>query len=215
MSENTATDPAAIFGCAISLRDAALKLAPSSGLSLSDVYGGMDGFMREIMRVATHFETWATAHVAFDHLGQIWPYFMEDHFGTACMAVMEASALEGFDEADCLRVSQQLDLPLFYEDGLNLPLHVTAPNPVSGSPFTHLGIQTLRLNREDGEAVPFVSGDDGEDPDFDYPTFALHGISAEGLWEPISRLATYREAVSLASKLAPGINFPERPIIRA
>lgn len=92
--------------------------------------------MWEIIRVATLFETLATLHVSFDHLREVWPYVMEDHFGDACKAVPDVATLAGLDESDCLRISQQLKLPLFYEDRLSLPLQITAPNSVTGSAFT-------------------------------------------------------------------------------
>lgn len=215
MSENSATDPAAIFCCAVSLRDAAMPISEASPITLSDAYSGWNGFLQEVMRVATLFETWATAHVAFDHLGEVWPYFMEDRFGTACVEVSDVWALAGFDKTDCLRIAQHLQLPLFYEEGPLLPLEVRARNPVAGSAFTELGIQTLRYSRLDEEDEPFRTGDDPWEEDCDPPCLALCGISAEGQWEPIARLATYREARSLAQKLAPGIDFPEKPVVRA
>lgn len=215
MNEISSADPAAIFSCAVSLRDAANVQSAASGLSLSDVYSGMDGFQRELMRVATLFETWATAHVAFDHLGEVWPYFLEDHFGEACVAVADLWALAEFNEMDCVRVAQHLQLPLYYDEGLMIPLLIHARNTVVGSAFTEFGIQTMRLLLDDGETMPFVAGDDPWDDAFEPPSFALYGVSHEGIKERITTFASYREAVALVMKLAPGIDFPERPVVKA
>lgn len=60
-------DPAPVFACALSLREACLKSAEAnSQLNLSDCYNGMDEFMREMMRIGNLFEAWACEHVAFD-----------------------------------------------------------------------------------------------------------------------------------------------------
>lgn len=214
MNEISSADPAAIFSCAVSLRDAANKQSAASGLSLSDVYSGMDGFQRELMRVATLFETWSTAHVAFDHLTEVWPYFLEDHFGDACVQVADIWALTGFDESDCLRIAQHLQLPLYYDDVLVIPLEIRARNTVAGSAFAEFGIQTMRCHLVDAEVVPFIRGDDPQDEDYELPRLVLCGIMADGQWQRIADFDTYRDAVSLALKLAPGIDFPDRPVVR-
>jgi hypothetical protein len=215
MSENSTADPAAIFCCALSLRDAAIERSCASGLSLSDVYGGMDGFMREIMRVATLFETWATQYVAFDHLVEVWPYLMEERFGDACVQVANTWALESFDEMDCLLLAQHLQLPLYYDDVLVIPLEVCARNTVVDSGFVEFAIQTVRIHHMDAEVVPFICGDAPWDEDYDLPRLALCGITAEGQREQIADFSTYRDAVDLVTKLAPGIVFPERPVVMA
>jgi hypothetical protein len=66
MSENSTADPAAIFGCAVSLRDAAMPLSDAGHFTLSDAYSGWNSFLQDVMRLATLFEVWATAHVAFE-----------------------------------------------------------------------------------------------------------------------------------------------------
>ncbi len=175
----------------------------------------MDGFLREVMRVATLFETWATAHVAFDHLGEVWPYYIEDRFGDACVEVADIWSLAGFDEMDCLRIAEQLQLPLYYGDVLVIPLEVRARNTVTGSGFAEFGIQTVRIHRIEAEVVPFIRGDDPWDEDYELPRLALCGITAEGQCEHIADFITYRDALSLVTKLAPGIDFPERPVATA
>ncbi len=215
MTENSTSDPAAIFCCAVSLRDAATEQSRASCLSLSDVYSGMDGFLREIMRVATVFETWATQHVAFDHLVEVWPYFMEDRFGDACVDVADIWALASFNEMDCLFIAQHLQLPLYYGDVLIIPLEVSARNTLNGSDFVEFSIQTVRLHRTDGEVEPFIRGDNPWDEDYELPRLTLCGITTEGQREHIANFTTYRDAVSLVTKLAPGIDFPERPVVMA
>src|SRR5688572_17077780 len=102
----TQPDPAAVFACALSLREACLKSAEANPkLNLSDCYNGMDEFMREMMRVGNLFEEWACAHVVFEEMSEVWPYLMEDKFGDACLESMLPSALTGFDDSDCLRVA--------------------------------------------------------------------------------------------------------------
>ena len=85
-------NPAAVFAMAVSLRAACEKREKEADrLFLSEVYHGMDEFWREVMRVGTLFEEWACRHVAFGHLGEAWPYFLEQGFGKACLAVREAA----------------------------------------------------------------------------------------------------------------------------
>ena len=96
-------DPAAVFACAVSLREACQRHADSKpGLNLGECYKGMDEFMRQLMRVAHQFEVWSCAHVAFEHLQDVWPYLLEDRFGEACLAVIRASALAEFNDDDRL-----------------------------------------------------------------------------------------------------------------
>ena len=45
-------------------------------------------------------------------IGEVWPYLLEDQFGTACLQLLPVEALDQFSEADCLRTALQLKLPL-------------------------------------------------------------------------------------------------------
>jgi hypothetical protein len=92
-------DPAAVLGAAVSLWQACQR---DPRPDLSAYYGGGDQWMREVMRVATLFETWATRHVCFD---ECWPYFLDDRFGGTCVGLVGADGLARFEEADCLRVA--------------------------------------------------------------------------------------------------------------
>jgi len=109
---NDATDPAAVLGAAVSLWRAC-QSDPQPDLGVC--YGGSDQWMREVMRVATLFETWATRHVCFGDLDECWPYFLEDRFGAACVELIGPDGLARFAEADCLRVAQRLRLPVIPE----------------------------------------------------------------------------------------------------
>ena len=208
-------DPAAVFACALSLREACLKSADANPqLNLSESYNGMDEFMRELMRIANLFEAWACAHVAFDELGEVWPYVVEDRFGEACLESILPSALAAFDDSDCLRVALRLRLPIHADEKLRLPVDVRAPNPIGGSDFREFRIQTVRDHLDDGRVTPFTTDDDPFDEDFGPPYFALYGVGDDGLLEHIADREAYSDALNLAQKLAPGVVLPLKPICR-
>ncbi|MDD5261841.1 MAG: hypothetical protein PHD76_08335 [Methylacidiphilales bacterium] len=112
-------DPAAIFASALSLWLSCQKQAASdSKLNLSECYNGVDQFMRELMRVANQFETWACIHVDFNEINDVWPYFLEDKFGEGCLAMLSPDSLAQFNDSDCLRVAMRLRLPIKLNDKL-------------------------------------------------------------------------------------------------
>ena len=78
--------------------------------------------MREVMRVASLFESWSCAHVDFNRLADVWPYFLQDKFGEACLDAVFPTGLATFDEEDCLRVALRLQLPIAPDDGLPVPV---------------------------------------------------------------------------------------------
>lgn len=206
-------DPAAVFACALSLREACLKCAKAdSQLNLSDCYNGIDEFMREMMRVGNLFEAWACAHVAFDELNDVWPYLMEDKFGDACLEFMLPSTMAEFDDSDCLRVALRLRLPIQADDKLRVPVDVRAPNPIAGSEFREFRIQTVRDDLADGGVVPFTTDDDPFDERFGPPYFGLYGVGSDGLLEHIADREAYSDALNLAHKLGPGVALPLKPI---
>jgi hypothetical protein len=107
----TASDPAAIFAIATSLWDECQNYAAAdSSINLSDAYSGMDGLMREVMRIASLFESWACQNVDFNQLTDVWPYLLEDRFGTECLSVLLAENLRDFNDHDCRRVAARLRL---------------------------------------------------------------------------------------------------------
>ena len=111
MQSSESLDPAAIFAIATSLWDECHKHAAADhSINLSDAYSGIDCLMREVMRIATLFESWACQHVDFNQLDDVWPYLMEDHFGKECLSILLADALSDFDEHDCRRVAARLRL---------------------------------------------------------------------------------------------------------
>ena len=107
-----ATDTAAEFAAALSLWRACESLAETNLINLSECYHGIDQLMREVMRIAHLFELWACTHVEFAELSEMWPYLLEDQFGTAGLQLLPVEALDQFSEADCLRTALQLKLPL-------------------------------------------------------------------------------------------------------
>ncbi len=206
-------DPAAVFACALSLREACLKSTEANPqLNLSESYNGMDEFMREMLRVANLFEAWACEHVAFEQASEVWPYLMEDKFGDACLAFMLPSTMAEFDDTDCLRVALRLRLPIKADDKLRVPVDVRAPNPIAGSEFREFRIQTVRDELDEGDVAPFTTDDDPFDEEFGPPYFALYGVDDVGLLEHIADRDTYSDALNLAQKLAPGVALPLKPI---
>ncbi len=202
-------DPAAVFGCALSLWHECKKLTKANErLNLSECYNGGDEFMRVIMRIATRFETWACLHIAFSELDDVWPYLLEGKFGTACVSVVGAENLASFDDSDCLRVALHLLLPVKLSDGLPVPVDVTAENTVQDSLFRAFRIQTVRTLAEEDICEPFTTTDEPFDDHYSQPHFALYGVGADGLLEHIADRRTYANAAELARSLAPGIAFP-------
>jgi len=209
-------DSAAVFAAAMSLWQTCHKHAEANQhLNLSESYSGMDGLMREAMRIGSQFEAWACAYIAFEELDDVWPYLLQDKFGDACLAVISPTALAQFDEADCLRVAIGLRLPIRLSENLRIPIDLQALNPVPESSFLRFRIQTVRDLLEDGDSTPFTAGDDPFDEEFGPPYFALFGVGHEGIPEHIADRRTYAEVVSLAQKLAPNVEFPIQPVFIA
>lgn len=217
MNDETVTsDPAAVFGCALSLWQECMKTnQDAEHVNLSECYNGGDEFMRVVMRTATRFETWASRHVAFPELGEVWPYLMEDKFGPACIKAMGIENLAHFNDDDALRVALSLRLPIELCDGLPLPVDVSAVNPVQGSGFTTLRIQTMREFHADDDCLPFTADDEPFDEQCGPPYFALFGIGTDGFPEHIAHRTTYTEARRLVQLLAPGVDFPKRIVVNA
>lgn len=207
------SDPAAVLGVAVSLWAACQQPQGCRGqLDLSVAYGGGDQWMREVMRVATLFEAWATRHVCFDELDECWPYLLEDRFGDACVKVVGAGGLAEFDERDCLRVALRLRLPVIGAEAIAVPLDLGADNPIAGAGFTRFRIRTMLRRRARDDVTPMSVADDPCDEAFERPFIALYGIGADGLLEHIADRQTYAEARELALKLAPGIAFPQMAV---
>jgi hypothetical protein len=205
-------DPAAIFACALSLWKACNEYAATQkGFNLSECFNGIDQFMREAMRIAARFEDWACRHVNFDELDDVWPYLLEDKFGGACLARLFPDSPFQFDEKDCLWIALHLRLPVIVDDMLPVPIDLTAQNPVAGTGFRAFRIQTVRDSLDTGEVVPFVADDDPFDEEFAERYFALCGVGEDGDMEHIAERTSYGELLSLAQRLAPGIDFPAKP----
>jgi hypothetical protein len=214
-SATNVPDPAAVFACALSLWQACQKRGEVEKLNLSECFNGMDELMRETMRIANKFEAWACFHIDFEELNEVWPYLLQDKFGEICLIDIFpnelASALTSFGDSDCLRAALRMKLPIIFDDKLPIPVDITALNPVAGSPFKRYRIQTVRDAIEIEDTSPYVIGDDPFDSDFESPYFSLYGVGEDGLLEFIADRSSYSEAVKLARKLAPGIDFPDVP----
>ena len=111
MPSSDSSDPAAIFAIATSLWHECHKHAATNrSINLSDAYSGIDGLMREAMRIATLFEKWSCLHVDFDQLTEPWPYFLQDHFGQECLSILLPERLTDFNDHDCRRIAARLRL---------------------------------------------------------------------------------------------------------
>lgn len=209
-SVGSVPDPAAVLGAAVSLWQACQR---DPRPDLSACYGDGIQWMREVMRVATQFEAWATHHVCFDDFDECWPYFLEDRFGDACVALIGADGLARFDERDCLRVALRLRLPVIGSATLIVPLELEVENPVLGSAFRSFRIQTVRCTPVEDGVAPMSVDDDPSDDEYGHPFFALFGVENDGRLEHIADRRSYAEAREFALKLAPGIAFPEVPVV--
>ena len=183
------------------------------GWDLSECFNGGDEFLRQMMRIGELFEAWACEHVAFEELAEVWPYYLEEHFGGACLQVLTPTGLPHFSHEDCVRVALQLAIPIRYQDGLSLPLDIRAANPVPGSAFIEYRIRTVREDLEAHEIEPYTSDDDPIDDRFGDVVLGLYGIHADGEVEHIADFGRYSDAAALAAKIAPGIDFPAYPIV--
>jgi hypothetical protein len=207
------TDPAAILGAALSLKTACEDMARKERVNLSECYNGGDEFMRQVMRVATLFETWCCEHVDYSQFSDVWPYLLEDKFGDACLEVMLFAGLAEFDHRACLRVAAQLRLPVKVVAGLSVPVDLRADNPNGASPFRSFQIRTVRLHNEDNFISQYTPDDDSDDEKFGVIFFGLYGLDEHGIAEHIADRDSYANALSLAVKLAPGILFPSVPTL--
>jgi hypothetical protein len=210
-NQSESPDPAAVFACALSLWRECLRRSQSRRkVNLSECYNGGDEFMRVIMRAGARFEEWACGYIEFEALNHCWPYLLEERFGEACVAVKGITALHEFDDKDCLAVSLRLRLPVKAGGGLPIPVDVIAGNPTSASEFRQFRIQTMRECR-DGNIEPFTAVDNPFDDRCGPPFFGFYGVCDDGLIEHIADFKNYDDALRLARKLVPGIQFPETP----
>lgn len=143
---------------------------------------------------------------------------METNFGKICLEVISPTALAEFDDADCLRIAIRLRLPIKLDDKLPIPICATARNPAHGSAYSDFRIHTVRdVIGCAAEVSQYRADDDPFDAKFGDPYFGLYGMGKNGLLEHIADRPTYSDAVELAQKLAPGVEFqitsifPDRP----
>jgi hypothetical protein len=206
-------DPAAVFAIASSLRTACEeKVRHDPDLNLSEAYNGWDQFTRELMRVAVMFEEWACMHVAFDNLEDTWSYYLENCFGEACLAVMDASALASFGADDCLRVAFRLRLPVWENGELPIPVDVVVDNTCADSAFKAFRIQTVRDLVSEPLVVPYTDSDRPFDENLGKRYFGIYGIEEDGFMEHIADRGSYGLARELVLKLVPGAVCAERVV---
>ncbi|RBP37633.1 hypothetical protein DES53_11315 [Roseimicrobium gellanilyticum] len=214
MEQSSDLDPAAVFAGALSIWNACWQAVDHDPKrNLSEVYHGGDEFMRQLMRVASLFESWCADRVDFECLDDVWPYLLEDRFGDACLEVMGPECFASFDEMDCLRVALHLRLPVKVLEGLAVPVNLTEENTNSESSFCQLQIRTVRRSEPEGDIRQYGANDDPEDPDYGPVIYGLYGLESDGIAEHIADRDTYAGAKALALKLAPGIPFPEVPTL--
>lgn len=206
-------DPAAILGAALSLKKTCEDTVAKERINLSECYHGGDEFMRQVMRVATLFETWCCEYVDFSQFSEVWPYLLEDMFGDAFLKVSYPTCLTEFGSMACLRVAMQLALPVKVVEGLPVPVNLTAANPSSASPFRHFQIRSVRRHNEESDIFQYTPSDEPDDEDFGLVFFGLYGLEADGVAEHIADRVSYAQARALAVKLAPGIEFPSAPTL--
>lgn len=211
---NESLDSAAVFACAKSLYDACLERKNSDPeFKIAEAYPGMDSVMRLVMRVANIFETWACRHVAFHETIEVWPYFLEEHFGDACLDFLDADSIGRYDEDDCFRAALRLRLPMKVDGSLPLPVFIELPNPAIETEFQRLRIQTVRQEMgEQGGMVPFTEDDDPFDEDFGTPIFGIYGVRSDGCLEHIADRESYYKSRALLVALLPGIDVPEEVV---
>lgn len=200
-------DPAGVFGAATSIWTACHQYADKTNCDLSEIFNGIDQLMRTAMSAADRFERWSCQHIDFEAVTDVWPYLLEEKFGKACLEIIPIENLESFNDRDCVCVAIRLRLPMSLDDGLPVPVDVTAPNPAKNSQFRAFRIQTVRTSNEDGDVSAFTWDDDPFDDDFSELYFGLYGVYEDETVEHIADRKTYSDAVSLAKKLAPGIDF--------
>jgi hypothetical protein len=206
-------DPAAILGAAVSLKKACEDIARKERINLSECYNGGDEFMRQVMRVASLFETWCCQYLDFCQFSDVWPYLLEDKFGDAFLKVSFPTCLTEFDSTGCLRVAMELTLPVRVVEGLPVPVDLTTANPNSASSFRHFQIRTVRRHNENSDIFQYTLNDDPDDDDFGTVFFGLYGLEEDGVAEHIADRDSYAQALVLARKLAPGIQFPNAPTL--
>jgi hypothetical protein len=75
-------DSAGVFAAALSLWSIVAKdVKPYS--EFAEAVGGCDNLMRITIDIATAWEAWACDHINFDETEDVWPYMIQDKFGSA------------------------------------------------------------------------------------------------------------------------------------
>lgn len=110
--------PADLFAAIVSLNDECMRLhrLPEhphiTNLPHASYEDGGIGFMQAMYQVAEKFCLWADENVDWDQNSEVWPYFLQEKLGTAVFAVVDASELMTFGEAECRRVATRLGVSI-------------------------------------------------------------------------------------------------------
>lgn len=212
-SDDESVDPAAVFGIAESLWRACHRaVASDATMNLSETYSGIDGLMREVMRVGVLFERWATRNVQFDELTDVWPYLLQDRFGPAAIDTVGVAGLGTFGENDSLRVALRLRLPVRLSGSAVVPIDLAEDCAATSTGYRKYRIQTVRWSTNSDEVVPFTADDDPFDAEYGPPFFALYGVTAEGKSEHVVDRPTYASMFALVRMIAPTVSFPDEPV---
>jgi hypothetical protein len=214
-AETEEVDSAAVFAMATSLKKACEdkeKCDPS--LNLGAAYNGWDQFTRELMRVALIFEEWACTYVAFPHIDDVWSYYLELIFGISCLKVINADCLASFGRDDCLRLAYVMEIPVWGDTELPVPVDIVIENTDSGSLLKALRIQTVRRILPTEKLVPYSEGDDLFDSRFGDRLFGIYSIDTNGITVQIDYRNSYQDVRTFVSRLVPGASLPERVIGR-
>ena len=205
------SDPAAIFAASKSLWETCHEAASSSETNLSELFNGVDELMRECLRIATTFEEWACSHVCFEEITEVWPYFLEEQFGSVCLEHIPLEHLASFRRDDSFSVSLKLKIPLLHTKVMVLPLNIEVQNPNLDSEFKAIKIQTVHRLIESNSIEPFTKSKINELEHSNNPFYAIYGRDSKNLLIHISDQLCYENAHKLCQKLFPGINFPKTP----
>jgi hypothetical protein len=201
-------DPAAIFAIAHSLWSEVEKLQGSVQERISDTFSGMDGYMRTAMEAARKFEEWACSHVAFSETTEVWPYLLQDQFGTEYLKLFKQSDLTSFNDSQALRVALRLKLPIYVNDDPHIPVSLFRENPVSGSGIRFYQIKTVRNSLYGNYIETLTCEDDPFDSEYGKPYVGIYAIMDDRA-EHIADRNNISDAIELVSNLAPSIQFPE------
>jgi hypothetical protein len=123
--------PAELYAAITSLHDAFMRLHKSGDVTEATIAADGIAFLQTMYAVAEKFCRWADENVDWDRNSEVWPYHLQEHFGTEVFRVIEAAELTKFGDAHCVGVAHRMKLPLIYKPQ---PRAASAPAPVPPAP---------------------------------------------------------------------------------